>query len=70
MLDIGPVDCGKVALCGVRGYSPCSCTATSCTVITSPPNISFDMQLNAGALDGSETGINSSILNASLVKQP
>ncbi|HEY3819028.1 MAG TPA: hypothetical protein VGL81_17785 [Polyangiaceae bacterium] len=65
------VDCGKLALCGGMGPDPCTCTATSCTVATpTQPGITFDMQLNAGALDGSETGIGNSVLNVHLTKQP
>ncbi len=65
-----PIDCGRLALCGGQVMA-CTCTATGCAVATPPQaGITFDMQLNAGALDGSETGISSSVLNVHLTKQP
>ena len=65
-----PVDCGKLALCeGPLG--PCTCTATACSVpAPASPGITFDVQLNAGALDGSEMGIGGSVLNVHLVRGP
>jgi hypothetical protein len=44
-----PVDCGKAALCS---YQTCDCTATSCTIDRSTPDITFDMQLAGSRLDG------------------
>jgi hypothetical protein len=65
-----PIDCGKLALCQF-GMSPCACTPTACSVpAPKAPGITFDMQLSAGALDGSETGIGNSVLNVHLTKQP
>jgi hypothetical protein len=64
-----PIDCGKLQLCGAG--SPCSCTATSCTVQVGPMGgVSFDLQLVGGALDGSTAGIGSQgVLNVHLTKQ-
>ncbi len=65
-----PIDCGRLALCDMQVVA-CTCTATGCTVpVPAVGGITFDMQLNAGALDGSETGISSSVLNVHLTKQP
>jgi hypothetical protein len=66
-----PIDCGKLALCGGMGPNPCTCTATACTVPPpASPGVTFDMQLSAGALDGSESGIGGGVLNVHLVKGP
>ncbi len=65
-----PVDCGKLQLCNFGG--PCSCTATGCTVQVGPTGgVSFDMQLVAGALDGSTEGFLEfqGVLNVHLTKQ-
>ena len=68
------VDCGQLALC--RGapcegnIGPvCQCSATSCTVDVTVPDITFDLQLSTGHLDGSMTGLASSVLNIHLTKQ-
>ncbi len=65
-----PIDCGKEALCLPNG-SPCTCTATSCTVVVGTTGaVSFDMQLASGHLDGSVTGIEASqVLNVHLTRQ-
>jgi hypothetical protein len=66
-----PIDCGKLSLCAGPGIHPCVCTATSCALpVPSTGSIAFDMQLAAGSLNGSETGISGSqVLNVSLTKQ-
>ena len=67
------VDCGKLALCGAG--SVCTCTATSCTVPLGPQgDISFDMVLSSGSLNGSERGIDEpgqqqNALNVILMKE-
>jgi hypothetical protein len=65
-----PVDCGKLALCAMPG-GICKCTSTSCTIPVGPMgDISFDMQLMAGALNGSTTGLQGSpALNVHLTRQ-
>ena len=63
-----PVDCTKLTLCGLAGV--CKCTSTACTVPVGPAgDISFDMQLSGGALNGSTTGISGSVLNVHLTRQ-
>ena len=68
-----PIDCGKMALCAFE-RSPCTCTATSCTVDVGNSGvglIALDMQLVAGSLDGSLTGLGgSNPLNVHLTRQP
>ncbi len=69
------VDCGKLDLCaggcGGAGVGPvCSCTATSCTVDMSTPDIKFDMQLSGNMLSGGMTGpLSPSVLNVYLTRQ-
>jgi len=65
-----PVDCGKAQLCALN--SICNCTATECHEGIGTPTmggIAFDMQLAAGALNGSVTGLDSTPLNVHLMRQ-
>jgi hypothetical protein len=64
------IDCEKLRLCGELPVT-CVCTSTSCTVPLTPPgNVAFDMQLVAGALSGSVSGLGNSVLNVHLTRQP
>jgi hypothetical protein len=64
------VDCGKLILC-MGGGRICSCTATSCTVpLPATGTTSFDMQLTAGALNGSVTGLGAQLYNVHLTRGP
>ncbi|HEY8091571.1 MAG TPA: hypothetical protein VIF09_27085 [Polyangiaceae bacterium] len=66
-----PIDCGKLALCASPGGGACTCTMTACSIRASgPSDVTFDMQLSSGVLDGSESGIGGSVLNVHLTKEP
>ena len=56
-----PIDCGKLDLCrGGLQTQVCTCTATGCSVpLDQGGDISFDMQLASGTLNGGETGMGS-----------
>jgi hypothetical protein len=70
------VDCGLMALCFMGGCggggegAVCLCSATSCAVDMTMPDISFDMQLASDQLNGSLAGsLSSSVLNVHLTRQ-
>jgi hypothetical protein len=49
------VDCGKLGLCD-SPVGPCQCDATTCTVNTSMPDTTFDLEVAGSTADGSTTG--------------
>jgi hypothetical protein len=69
------IDCGKLTLCSTG--SPCTCTATSCTVQVGPMgDVAFDTQVTPGAINGSVTGLSEAgvaagqTFNVHLTQQP
>lgn len=51
-----PIDCGKAQLCDYGDQATCACIATGC-VVRPGDEVSFDMQLTPGALNGSVIGL-------------
>jgi hypothetical protein len=57
-----PVDCEKFGLCfgqGTTGTNICECSASECHIAATylQPNITLDLHLSAGRLDGSVAGV-------------